>query len=487
MRIFDRLRFNTCILCLLFTLVPVVPNQADAGTQILPIDEKEEWVFAFSALTADNLDPDFHYLSYSIPLLLTERFIQLPEHVMSDDEITGYRRFLLQQKSAELGSKLSENLRDRDLLLFRQTKDKSEYTRMEEEISSLREKLQRLRDIDPALIQVDPDKSAALLAENEAGTLLPPPGPKIESILGEGDLLVYGSASEVQGYIIIEISAYSRYAEKNIFRKTYAAEPENLDDEIEALSRDVTSILLGRPWAALSVTADRDHAEISIDGEIAGYGSAELPFLKPGLHTVHVAAPEFLDYEETVGLMAGRDRSINVTMQKREGETVLIGSEPAGADVYLDSIWAGRTPLTLTLPGQPRVVNLRKDGYHSSAFALTPDSPNEIHRRLISGRYDFAAEFEHEKDEFYTALGLFVLSVPAPIILGGMYQNITALFPGGSPAPGLDHVETVQLIDTGSALYYSYLGSIIISGFFLVNVFISLFEYIDAGETYHKL
>jgi hypothetical protein len=487
LRIPEHVFFSTCILSLLFVCLGSIPLGADSGTHFVPEDDKDEWVFAFSSLTAANLGPDFHYLSYSIPLLLIERFLQLPEHVMSDEEITGYRLFLIRRQHAELSSKLSEKLRSRDLLLFEQPESGTEYTRMEDEIALIRADLQHLQNIDPELIRVDPVKSAALIAENETGTLLSPPGPQIKRSLGEADLLIYGSASEVQGYVIIEISAYSRYAEQNIFSKTYAAEPENLDDEIRALAQDVTSVLLGRPWAALSVAADRDHAEISIDGEIAGYGSAELPFLKPGLHTVNVSAPDFLEYEETIGLMTGAERRLEIPMRKREGESVLISSEPEGADLYVDSIWAGRTPVTLTLPGQPRALKLSKAGYHSSTFALTPESPKEIERRLISDRYDFAAELEQEKDEFYTSLGLFVLSVPAPIILGGLYQNIVSLFPGGSPAAGLDYNETLQLIDTGNALYYSYLGSIIISGFFLVNVFINLFEYIDAGEAYHKL
>jgi len=64
-----------------------------------------------------------------------------------------------------------------------------------------------------------------------------------------------------------------------------------------------------------------------------------------------------------------------------------ISSSPEGADVFLDGVLQGHTPLELKLPAiqehQPAVLRLEMEGFHPSEFHTTLGPPIEKHLRPL--------------------------------------------------------------------------------------------------------
>ena len=121
------------------------------------------------------------------------------------------------------------------------------------------------------------------------------------------------------------------------------------------------------------LTIDVDpHSEIYIDSFLVSDQSFSRLALQPGTYRIQVQDSHDFSWdsrpvEETVRIMP----SAEIKLDYRQSRFAKIKSQPSGSDVYLGSIWLGRTPLNIrqeTLEGQS--VILRKNGYNERTFTL---------------------------------------------------------------------------------------------------------------------
>ncbi len=80
--------------------------------------------------------------------------------------------------------------------------------------------------------------------------------------------------------------------------------------------------------------------------------------------------------EETSKENTGDESEMQVTMTKTYNNQVVI-TGPVGAEIYLDGISVGISPLTLAKKEGQRIFVLRKDGYETEAYTYTFDSTTE--------------------------------------------------------------------------------------------------------------
>ncbi|QQR91626.1 MAG: PEGA domain-containing protein [Myxococcales bacterium] len=103
-----------------------------------------------------------------------------------------------------------------------------------------------------------------------------------------------------------------------------------------------------KPLAHLELTAGNDSSKggkVIIDGEEVG----SLPFaasLKSGRHMVQVIKDGYESYNQWLELVAGQKQSIPVALEaiKKQAGSILVTSNVAGAEVFLDGVSKGRTP-----------------------------------------------------------------------------------------------------------------------------------------------
>jgi hypothetical protein len=189
--------------------------------------------------------------------------------------------------------------------------------------------------------------------------------------------------------------------------------------------------------------------------------------------------------ERTVAVEPSETTRVDLPLVVADGAEVRIESAPAGADVYFGSVWQGVTPITLDRPGSPRTVILSQEGFLDETVVLAPDVPDIITRDLVPDPGNWPEIVQQRRDRFYRAFGWFALSIPIPVMLNGMYQDIAALYPGGQPSPELSAAEADRLATTANTLLWSARGTAAVSAGLFVNMMVHLIQYIRAGQYAH--
>jgi hypothetical protein len=134
---------------------------------------------------------------------------------------------------------------------------------------------------------------------------------------------------------------------------------------------------------AIEVSSDPAGASLFLDGHYMGQTPAgelfDLTSVTPGLHTVMLTISDYQTYTQTVQVNAGRIVTINARLSptppgpvKDTTGQIVVTSSPGGANIFLDNVFRGISPLTLTeIPDGSHTVMVRMDGYTDNAQTIT--------------------------------------------------------------------------------------------------------------------
>jgi len=124
-------------------------------------------------------------------------------------------------------------------------------------------------------------------------------------------------------------------------------------------------------YATVSVSSFPAGASVYGDGVYKGQTRDGSPLVStmvlPGVHTLRLAKAGYQDYETTQNVVAGQDYVVSVTLNPVQNPTtgaISVISAPSSADVYLNNVFKGITPLTLdSLTPGSYTVTLKMGGY----------------------------------------------------------------------------------------------------------------------------
>jgi len=487
---------------LLFAIgVPGDAQEQEGAPEVT--DSRASYVVGFAELSAIDLPSEYRYIASSLPRLLVESFDSGTSansrltHIYSAVEQASYSDSLIDHDADLALRALSSAVRQRDLLLFERgvTPDRRESA--EDTVIEARAAVDALDLMDPSEVGIEIEKPIEFWSGRALGILLdavgvdddlaPMPGGLDEIARGANlDLLIWGVVEEIQGYLKVDFYAYSPYgAGIDLGNAGTTALPSDIGQDAEIISAEIATALLGRSWGSVHVETNVNDAAIVVDGELVGFRQASARYLSPGEVTVEVTANGYRTEHRTVAVTDRQTTGVVLEMEQMFDRVVRIESAPAGADVYLDSVWAGQTPLQLSVLDGPSVVRLRRDGYLESRFVLASDSPDRVARALLPGSLSWADEIEQKRDGFYRSMTWFVLSVPVTIILNGIYQSIQSAFPP-LESGDLTPENWTAFGQRGNIFYWASSGSVLVNLGLLVNAGINLFEYLDVGEGAHN-
>lgn len=269
------------------------------------------------------------------------------------------------------------------------------------------------------------------------------------------------------------------------------AAPADIADQLETYERTLVAELAGRPLAVVNVRAGDgeggtlEEARLFMDGAFLGVGRVVEPYLPEGSYTFTARLPDGRAAERTVAIGPDDRTSLVVAIVEEEPDTVFLTSEPAGALVYRGALWQGFTPLPVPRPTEETSYTIAREGYYDSRVVVAPDSPNRIERVLIAADDDWVGSVERSRDRFYRSFGVFILSVGAPILINGAYQNYAGLYPGGIARTDLSQEEIDRLQPRVDALFYGYYASIGLSAGLFANMIWRLVDYVQTAQGYH--
>ncbi len=121
---------------------------------------------------------------------------------------------------------------------------------------------------------------------------------------------------------------------------------------------------------SIAVTSDPPGASVFINEKFIGTTGTGQPFeitgLLPGVYQVYVVMNNYEDQKQEVQVNAGETENIAARLlpspMPQENGQLILNSEPAGADVFIDSVLYGKTPTTL---------DMITSGEHNYTFSLS--------------------------------------------------------------------------------------------------------------------
>lgn len=128
-------------------------------------------------------------------------------------------------------------------------------------------------------------------------------------------------------------------------------------------------------FGSIEVASTPAGATLFLDGNYMGLTPSgdylDLTSLVPGTHTITLRMTDYQDYTQTVYVRGGSIETINARMvQVTPGPVadttgqITVVSSPAGAELYLDNVFKGVTPLTLSdIPQGQHMVTAKLGGY----------------------------------------------------------------------------------------------------------------------------
>jgi PEGA domain len=460
------------------------------------------------------LSAEYRYIATSLPRLIVESFDSGAEpatddagpasdtagtmaHTYSATERESYSASLITHQAQLALRALSAAVRQRDALLFEKAVTAERREAVEQTVIEARAALDALNLMDPSGPEIQPVKPIEFWSGRPLGRLLEPvpigddlaPDEEaLEEIALDAnlDLLIWGVVEEIRGYLKVDFYAYSPYgAGIDLGEAGTVALPSDIGQESEIIAGEIAAALLGRPWGSVFVRTDVNDAAILVDGVLAGFRQASARYLIPGDVTIEVVANGYRTQRQVVTVTDRQTTSLTIDLEQILDRVVRIESAPADADVYVDSVWSGLTPLDLSVPYGPVVVRLRREGYLESRFVIDSDSPDRIARALLPDSVVWADELQEKRDGFYRAMTWFVVSVPVTLILNGVYQSVLSAFPPDDPAP-LTPENWERFGRIGNIFYWASAGGLLVNLGLLVNVGINLFDYLEVGEGAHN-
>ncbi|MDD1728734.1 MAG: PEGA domain-containing protein, partial [Methanospirillum sp.] len=118
---------------------------------------------------------------------------------------------------------------------------------------------------------------------------------------------------------------------------------------------------------SVTVSSNPPGATVYLNNDYQGItpdsGSLDLTDLTPGIYTILIRAPQREEYSTTITVLAGQVTPVQVELKAPVTPSALngtlgISSSPSGAQVFLDNVFVGITPLTLSSvkPGEYELI-----------------------------------------------------------------------------------------------------------------------------------
>ncbi len=438
-------------------------------TQTLPADKDANWIVGFTALEGVHLSMENIYLVHSIPLIFKEKIQSVRTHTFKPEEITEYRRFVIRNELTASIQELISLQKQRDQELFKREKTyerEKAVAGFEKQIEEKKERITYLRNLDPSAI-VFPDTKPILYKDNEGRLFDPPQFSALRYAEEKGvHVLIWGRLEEVQGFLYLEIYVFDRVLQKNIFTYKEGGSREDLYKYFDDAEKQLITVLLGREWAALLVTVTPQNAYIKINDDFKGLGTVDLKFMEPGPVTIDISSPGYISETREVELAPFESASCEVTLTESVHEDLFIQSYPPLANVYIDSLWIGKTPLIIEKPFVISKLLIKKEDYGDYFTRIGPQSPGTIEIGLVRSYIDKTEYQEKMALNFYNSFGAFLISVPFTLFSYGLsYDYDNAGFP-----------------DKGRFFFYTYRWGVFINCVLFATTIYDLIIYIRAGD-----
>lgn len=448
-------------------------------------DKRDSWTLGVSEFSREDLPEELSYLGSGFPNILLEQISQVTNHIYSTEERSAYQLYLIESTLDNLNTELTSLLSKRDRDFIESALSEEQKRTYEEKADVLRKSIEEAEGTIPSEITIDTEKPVILAPENQGGELLYWDDDFIKTSgihLPAGlDCYITGKFRYLQGFV--DVSVWVIQIQGIVYQYQDLLDPEILDETLEKLAGKITAIIFGKEGGRVAVQPEPRDARVQITRggqEIAvGTGDITSDLLDPGVYEVSVNKNGYIAYQEKTEVITGVTTTLSPVLTKLSGTPFLITSYPGNADVYLDSLWLGKTPLVLDCPEEGSQIVIRKEDFLT--WKSMHQKENEIKIFLKEEFISHEEELKMKRDAYYASFGRFILSLPLTIVSYANAVEYANLAVMESDIGGTD--ERIQELQNTSLLWYtaSQLG-LWFNAFLFGNTVIDVLQFIQAVE-----
>ena len=474
-----RILWGVCLLC----VIVHTPAAQKADVPVLVEDTRETYRIGFFRFDAESLSVELEYLVSSVPRVFYERFQKIADHYYDDEELAQYRAYLLQQKAEMQEQAITTRITTRDQQLFA---NETSENMLAEEIVELREELQQLAQYNLADIAVQNPKPTEML---NLVSEYPLRKPSYYAIARTHDLDMLFDAVLTQDAEFVHITLYVYLQAEDLLREliTLSLAQDEIDVLSDLLDAPAADAIVGREWSTIVVEGVNEQDVVYLNGVLVGYGPQSFPYLPLGDYDLRLESEYVPDPQYQAVSLSNRD-AVVVQFFDDIGDRgrIQINTMPDGASVYVNSIWQGITPLAIDRISSERTLLIRKSGYFDVKSSLNDQSEEIMSYTLVPELFDQSQWLFRHRDRFYSALAALIISVPIPIILNGVYENIVnyQVTDAYSDLPVDERIRIATsaiVVRTGS--FVGIFASVVLAA----NAIFEAAGYVNAADFFHRL
>ena len=433
----------------------------DAEKEIL----NNEWILLVTAFDTSALPPARRIAGDVMIRDLIDKLKTVNYRLRVSPEYAFYEGRAWRMSVLTAGRALAAKQDERSMLLYRgepNWKYRQNLKRVDADIARLTEEYEK-KVAEKPVVNVEPVFS--LSKANIDGSFPAPPLPGNEYRFCENqkvDAFLTGKVTEFHGRFYIKLALYTVYSQSYTYEDDILFSIDDVTGAVEEMAARLTAALSGNKPAVVAVYADPPEAQILINQNYAGRGTAGEREYPPGKITVAVTAEGYTSETLETELSGGELVEIDVVLSPLQYSEVNIDTvhEEQDVFVYHGALFAGIAPLSLNLPvNQLEFISVEKKGGGSAGAVFTaPEIPgdsfdltfklkiphgehrvNNARKRaywawggvwiagiaawIIDGIYtgQMQALQQSSSDEFYArTYGTYIVRIGALTVLGGM-------------------------------------------------------------------
>ena len=236
------------------------------------------------------------------------------------------------------------------------------------------------------------------------------------------DYLIRWDVGRIGTFFRIRLEGWNQTLGKIDFIHTCYCPQDDVASVSDELAYAVTLAAVSRPSALITFETNPAETQVSVDGHRLASGRKSLRVYEERTYVVSAEAPGYRSFRTDCKPELGKTVEVPLDLERSSESTVRVESNPEGASLYLDGIWAGRTPLSISLYESPGVALLTYPGYEALFSVLYPeDADGKAAFTLEEAIEGETSSLERNKKKYYTALSFFVVSIPVGILSYGVF------------------------------------------------------------------
>ncbi len=446
--------------------------------KLLLQDEKKTWSVAIADFEMPDTSPDTIYIRKSLPAFFFNQLSVCRNHTLSENERSLVIKRIVEEKISEEEKNLTSFSRDYNMTFFQDSTKKKE---LKDNIHKTEKKIRQIKKYNTGRITVKPVKDISFISSDEKNEALTFERVNIGKFVDDRklDYLIYGSARQFSGVLLVEVKLYSALEKKVLYNYSLTTDTNSLYASMGDAVSDLISILLGAPWSRITVITENKEADIYLNGTYIGSSIVRNMIVPPGIHSLEIKGQGIERKVVNVYLEEKDDKTFEITARENEEKLIALNTLPQDADVYYDSLWRGKSPFLLN--GLSGEIIIKKEGYRETRLFLDDVPGNYLEVKLSPDIFKKDEYFEKSRNTFYRNLSFFALSVPVPFFLFAVLNDYSDAY-NNSVSSGTNSSETERLRKLTNFSYYGYYGSLFLSISLFVNTIFHLNDYIKAGD-----